>query len=58
MKILKKKNDENINKEFKNKIVELKNNFKNYGINKLNLKEIKDNIVSSIENDVYNYMNS
>jgi hypothetical protein len=55
---LKKKNDENINKEFKNKIVELKNNFKNNGINKLNLKEIKDNIVSSIENDVYNYMNS
>jgi hypothetical protein len=53
---LKKKNDENINKEFKNKIVELKNNFKNNGINKLNLKEIKDNIVSSIENDVYNYM--
>ena len=55
---LKKKNDENINKEFKNKIVELKNNFKNNGINKLNLKEIKDNIVSSIENDVYNYINS
>ena len=58
MKIFKKKNVDNINKEFKNKIAELKNNFKNNN-NKLNwMKEIKDNIVNSIENDVYNYMNS
>ena len=55
---LQKKNVDNINKEFKNKIAELKNNFKNNN-NKLNwMKEIKDNIVNSIENDVYNYMNS
>ena len=58
----KKENIENINKEYKNKIMELKNNFKNNAIiNNKNMnwiKDLKDNIISSIENDVYNYMNS
>ena len=58
----KKENIENINKENKNKIMELKNNFKNNAIiNNKNMnwiKDLKDNIISSIENDVYNYMNS
>jgi hypothetical protein len=42
--------------------MELKNNFKNNAIiNNKNMnwiKDLKDNIISSIENDVYNYMNS